>query len=83
MPRLITAEFELKKLEASLRAIPEYEAYKARWKEITKWMKHTIARHTADGPQITYSPVDVSVMPPDAAGLQISRIEIHAEIHDA
>jgi succinate dehydrogenase / fumarate reductase flavoprotein subunit len=28
-------------------------------------MKHTIARHTADGPQITYSPVDVSVMPPE------------------
>jgi succinate dehydrogenase / fumarate reductase flavoprotein subunit len=60
------AEFELKVPEGKFAGDPEYEAYKARWKENNeKWMKHTIARHTADGPQITYSPVDVSVMPPE------------------
>jgi succinate dehydrogenase / fumarate reductase flavoprotein subunit len=29
-----------------------------------KWLKTTVARHTSDGPQITYEDVDVSLIPP-------------------
>jgi succinate dehydrogenase / fumarate reductase flavoprotein subunit len=29
-----------------------------------KWLKTTIARHSADGPKITYEDVDVSLIPP-------------------
>jgi succinate dehydrogenase / fumarate reductase flavoprotein subunit len=29
-----------------------------------KWLKTTMARHTADGPQITYEEVDTSLIPP-------------------
>ncbi|MFQ5429862.1 MAG: succinate dehydrogenase flavoprotein subunit [Phycisphaerae bacterium] len=29
-----------------------------------KWLKSTVARHTADGPEITYEPVDTSLIPP-------------------
>jgi succinate dehydrogenase / fumarate reductase flavoprotein subunit len=60
------AEFELKVPQGKFPGDPEYEEYKARWKANNeKWMKHTIARHTPDGPQITYQPVESSVMAPD------------------
>ncbi|MBI5865925.1 MAG: succinate dehydrogenase flavoprotein subunit [Planctomycetes bacterium] len=29
-----------------------------------KWLKTTLARHTASGPQLSYEPVDVSLLPP-------------------
>lgn len=60
------AEFELKIPEGKFEGDPEFEEYKAKWKANNdKWLKHTIATHSADGPQIDYTPVDVSVLPPE------------------
>ncbi|MBP7744881.1 MAG: succinate dehydrogenase (quinone) flavoprotein subunit [Phycisphaerae bacterium] len=60
------AEFELKVPEGKFAGDPEYEAYKQRWKASNeKWMKHTVASHTPDGPQIEYIPIDASVMAPE------------------
>ncbi|MEW6249814.1 MAG: succinate dehydrogenase (quinone) flavoprotein subunit [Planctomycetota bacterium] len=60
------AEFEIKVPEGKFAGSPEYEEYKARWKASNdKWMKQTIATHTAAGPEITYAPIDVSVMAPE------------------
>jgi succinate dehydrogenase / fumarate reductase flavoprotein subunit len=60
------AEFELKVPEGKFEGDPEYEEYKAQWKANNeKWLKHTIATYTADGPQIDYAPVDVSILPPE------------------
>lgn len=60
------AEFELTIPEGKFEGDPEYEEYKATWKANNeKWLKHTIAEHTADGPKISYAPVDLSVMPPE------------------
>jgi succinate dehydrogenase / fumarate reductase flavoprotein subunit len=60
------AEFELKVPEGKFAGDPEYEAYKARWKASNeKWMKHTVATHAPDGPQIDYVPIDASVMAPE------------------
>jgi len=60
------AEFELKIPEGKFEGDPEFEEYKAKWKANNeKWMKHTIASHTEDGPQIEYKPVDASLLPPD------------------
>lgn len=59
------AEFELKIPEGKFPGDPEFEEYKAKWKANNdKWLKATIATHTADGPEITYQPVDLSVLPP-------------------
>lgn len=45
---------------------PEFEAYRARWKaNEAAWLKTSIAEHTAEGPRITYEPVDTSLLPPD------------------
>jgi succinate dehydrogenase / fumarate reductase flavoprotein subunit len=60
------AEFELKIPEGKFPGSPEYEEYKARWKANNeKWMKHTVASHTPDGPKIEYVPVEASVMAPE------------------
>jgi len=60
------AEFELKIPEGKFEGDPEYAEYKAKWKANNeKWLRHTIARHTADGPAIDYRPVDLSVLPPE------------------
>jgi succinate dehydrogenase / fumarate reductase flavoprotein subunit len=60
------AEFELKIPEGKFPGSPEYEEYKARWKANNeKWMKHTVATHTPDGPKIEYVPVEASVMAPE------------------
>jgi succinate dehydrogenase / fumarate reductase flavoprotein subunit len=60
------AEFELKQPEGKFAGDPEYEAYKATWKTNNeKWLKHSIATHTSDGPKVEYWPVEVSVMAPE------------------
>jgi len=60
------AEFELQPPAGKFPGDPEYEEFKARWKANNeKWLKHSIATHTPDGPRIEYWPVDVSVMPPE------------------
>jgi len=60
------AEFELKIPEGKFEGDPEYEEYKAKWKANNeKWLKHTIATHSEDGPQIDYAPVDLSILPPE------------------
>ena len=60
------AEFELKVPEGKFAGSPEYEEYKARWKaKNEKWLKQTLATHTPAGPEISYVPIDVSVMPPE------------------
>lgn len=60
------AEFELKVPEGKFEGDPEYDEYKKAWKANNdKWLKHTIARHSPDGPKIDYKPVDVSVLPPE------------------
>ena len=60
------AEFEIKVPEGKFAGDPEYEDYKARWKASNdKWMKQTLATHTASGPEISYAPIDVSVMAPE------------------
>jgi len=60
------AEFELKIPEGKFEGDPEYDEYKAKWKANNeKWLKHSIATHTEDGPEISYEPVDLSVLPPE------------------
>ena len=60
------AEYELKIPEGKFEGDPEYEQYKAKWKANNeKWLKHTIATHSEDGPQIDYAPVDLSILPPE------------------
>ncbi|MCK4340616.1 MAG: succinate dehydrogenase (quinone) flavoprotein subunit [Phycisphaerae bacterium] len=60
------AEFELKIPEGKFEGDPEYEEYKARWKANNKkWLKHTIAAYSEDGPQISYREPDMSVLPPE------------------
>ena len=60
------AEFELKIPEGKFEGDPEFEEYKARWKANNeKWLKHTIAMHTASGPEISYKEVDLAVLPPE------------------
>ncbi len=59
------AEFELKIPEGKFPGDPEFEDYKAKWKANNeKWLKATIAVHTDAGPEISYAPVNVSVLPP-------------------
>jgi len=61
------AEFELKVPEGKFAGSPEFEEYRAKWKANNdKWLKTTVATHTADGPSIEYKPVDMSIFPPEA-----------------
>ena len=60
------AEFELKVPEGKFEGDPEYEEYKDQWKANNKkWMKLTVATHTADGPKIEYQPFDISILLPE------------------
>lgn len=60
------AEFELKIPEGKFEGDPEFEEYKAKWKANNdKWLKHSVVTYTPDGPEIEYTPVDTSVLPPD------------------
>jgi succinate dehydrogenase / fumarate reductase flavoprotein subunit len=60
------AEFELKVPEGKFEGDPEYEEYKDQWKANNKkWMKLTVATHTADGPKIEYRPFDISILLPE------------------
>lgn len=44
---------------------PEYQVFLNRWKESNdKWLKTTIAEWSAGGPQISYEPVDTSLIEP-------------------
>jgi succinate dehydrogenase / fumarate reductase flavoprotein subunit len=46
-------------------ASPEYQEFLAKWKANNdKWLKTTIATYTEKGPDITYQPVDTSLMDP-------------------
>jgi succinate dehydrogenase / fumarate reductase flavoprotein subunit len=59
------AEFEIKIPEGKFPGDPEFEEYKAKWKANNeKWLKATVATHSEDGPEITYQPVDLSILPP-------------------
>lgn len=45
---------------------PEYAAYTERWKANNdRWLKSTVASHTAEGPVIRYEDVDTSVLAPE------------------
>jgi succinate dehydrogenase / fumarate reductase flavoprotein subunit len=60
------AEFELKVPEGKFEGDPEYDEYKKKWKANNeKWLKHSVASHTKDGPKIDYIPVDTSVLAPE------------------
>jgi succinate dehydrogenase / fumarate reductase flavoprotein subunit len=57
-------EFELEIPAGKFPGDPEFEAYRAKWKqENEKWLKTTIADWTPGGPVISYEPVDTSVLP--------------------
>ena len=59
-------EFEMKIPEGKFAGDPEFEDYKARWKDNNEqWLKTTVARHTPEGPTIDFRPVDTSVLPPE------------------
>jgi len=59
-------EFELKIPEGKFPGDPEFEAYRAKWKENNdEWLKTTVAEHTPEGPRISYEEVDISVLPPE------------------
>ncbi len=58
-------EFELKMPDAR-PGEPAYDEYVTKWKANNeKWLSHSIAKHTADGPEISYKKVDTSIITPD------------------
>lgn len=45
---------------------PAYEAYREAWHENNRrWLKTTLVSHGADGPEVSYEDVDLSVMAPE------------------
>jgi succinate dehydrogenase / fumarate reductase flavoprotein subunit len=59
-------EFEMEIPEGKFPGDPEWDDYVARWKENNeRWMKTTVARHTPNGPEISYRPIDTSVLAPE------------------
>ncbi|MCF1183861.1 succinate dehydrogenase (quinone) flavoprotein subunit [Marichromatium gracile] len=57
--------FELPIPEGSFPGDPEFEDYRARWRENnTRWLKTTLAEYAAPRPRIHYQAVDLSVCPP-------------------
>jgi succinate dehydrogenase / fumarate reductase flavoprotein subunit len=59
-------EFEMEIPEGKFPGDPEFEDYVARWKDNNdRWLKSTVARHTPQGPEIEFRPVDTSVLPPE------------------
>lgn len=58
-------EFELKIPEGKYPGDPEFEEYRAKWKENNeKWLKASVVTHSEDGPQVSYEKLDLSVLPP-------------------
>ncbi len=58
-------EFELKMPDAR-PGEPAYDEYVRQWKANNeKWLKHTVAKHTDRGPEISYKALDFSVLSPD------------------
>ncbi len=58
--------FELEIPEGKFPGDPEFEEYRAKWKQNNEeWLKETIAEHTPDGPKISFGDVDTSVLPPE------------------
>jgi succinate dehydrogenase / fumarate reductase flavoprotein subunit len=58
-------ELQLPIPEGKFPGDPEFEAYRARWKENNdRWLKTTVVEHREDGPQIHYQEVDTSLVPP-------------------
>jgi succinate dehydrogenase / fumarate reductase flavoprotein subunit len=59
-------EFEMEIPEGKFPGDPEFDDYVVRWKENNdRWLKTTVARHTPEGPEIEFRPVDTSVLPPE------------------
>jgi succinate dehydrogenase / fumarate reductase flavoprotein subunit len=59
-------EFELEIPEGKFPGDPEFEEYVERWKENNRrWLKTTMATYTPDGPEISYRPVDTSILAPE------------------
>ncbi|MFH1330047.1 MAG: succinate dehydrogenase (quinone) flavoprotein subunit [Actinomycetota bacterium] len=59
-------EFEMEIPEGKFLGDPEFDDYVVRWKENNdRWLKSTVARHTPEGPEIEFRPVDTSVLPPE------------------
>ncbi len=57
-------EFDHPIPEGKFKGDPEFEEYVEWWKKNNeKWMKSTIARHTENGPEITFEDIDASVFP--------------------
>ncbi len=57
-------EFEIPIPEGKFPGDPEFEEYRAKWKANNdRWLKTTMAEHTADGSRISYEEVDTSVLP--------------------
>jgi len=60
------SEFELAIPQGKFPGDPEFEAYRQTWKENNeRWLKTTLARCRPDGPEISFEPVDTSVLPPE------------------
>jgi len=58
-------EFEVKMPEGKFPGDPEWDEYVAKWEANNdKWLKHTIAKYTPEGPEISYKDVDTSIYPP-------------------
>jgi succinate dehydrogenase / fumarate reductase flavoprotein subunit len=59
-------EFEMEIPEGKFPGDPEWDDYLSRWKvNNERWLKTTVARHTTEGPEISFRPVDTSVLPPE------------------
>ena len=59
-------EFEISIPEGKFPGDPEWDEYVGKWKANNdKWLKSTIAKHTEDGPEISYRDVDTSIFPPE------------------
>ncbi|MEJ2394706.1 MAG: succinate dehydrogenase (quinone) flavoprotein subunit [Candidatus Thiodiazotropha sp.] len=58
--------YELAIPEGAYPGDPAFEAYRQAWKaQNDQWLKTTVARHGDGGPEISYQPVDLSVLPPE------------------
>jgi len=58
------AGFDIAIPEGKFPGDPEWDEYVVKWKANNeKWLKSTIAKHTEDGPEISYREVDTSVFP--------------------
>lgn len=59
-------DFEIPIPEGKFPGDPEWEEYVGKWKANNdKWLKTTIAKHTEDGPEISYREVETNIFPPE------------------